>query len=340
MQTFRRFIAFIIGVVFLVSGYTKLIDPVGASLVVKEYFEWMHMSFMAPTASFLGTALALLEAVLGLGLVMGVFRRFMAIATMTIMAFFTIISIALVISNPVMDCGCFGEFVHLSHSQTLIKNIILCAMSALAFFPIRNLGEARRRKYPLFFLNLTALLIVLCYSLISLPYFDFTEYKISNTLVTEIEENTDGVALFAIRDSFGEDMSSVILEGNVALISIYDAEDLDAEDFNELAMFASDAANEGYIPYVVSTTLVDVPGVECFLGDYKSIITLNRSNGGATLLEDGYIADKCAFNFLFESEELAEILEEGAPAHFVHRSTERAIFFQMSLLVFVILAIV
>ena len=34
----RRFCAFIIGLVFLLAGIFKLLDPVGAGLVVEEYY--------------------------------------------------------------------------------------------------------------------------------------------------------------------------------------------------------------------------------------------------------------------------------------------------------------
>ena len=64
----KRFCGFLFGIVFFFSGLFKLMDPVGAGLVVKEYFDFMHIGFMAPAAKFIGVALALFEAILGAAL--------------------------------------------------------------------------------------------------------------------------------------------------------------------------------------------------------------------------------------------------------------------------------
>ena len=53
----KRFCGFITGIVFFLSGIVKLLDPVGAGLVVSEYFNFLHIPFLDPiakqTASFL-----------------------------------------------------------------------------------------------------------------------------------------------------------------------------------------------------------------------------------------------------------------------------------------------
>jgi hypothetical protein len=39
----RRFCAILIGLVFLVSGLLKLLDPVGTGLIVTEYLKVFHV---------------------------------------------------------------------------------------------------------------------------------------------------------------------------------------------------------------------------------------------------------------------------------------------------------
>ena len=68
----RRLLAFIAGAVYVFSGISKLLDPVGAGLVMDAYMDFFHIGFMSFAAKPLAVALALLEAVLGTALMTGV----------------------------------------------------------------------------------------------------------------------------------------------------------------------------------------------------------------------------------------------------------------------------
>ena len=46
------------------------------------------------------------------------------VAAFLFMVFMTIVSMWLWIANPISDCGCFGDAVHLTNGQTFLKNII------------------------------------------------------------------------------------------------------------------------------------------------------------------------------------------------------------------------
>ena len=145
-----RFCAILVGLVLLASGLLKLLDPVGTGLIVQEYCRFLHLDFLSGVARWAGVALALLESVLGTALLTGVYRRATAVATQILLAVFTLITILLVVFKPEMDCGCFGEAVHLTHSQSLLKNLILLALVAVAFLPFKDLGEPKKRKYYAF----------------------------------------------------------------------------------------------------------------------------------------------------------------------------------------------
>ena len=43
MKAVKRICAFLIGLVLFVAGLVKLMDPVGAGLVVEEYFKFLHL---------------------------------------------------------------------------------------------------------------------------------------------------------------------------------------------------------------------------------------------------------------------------------------------------------
>jgi hypothetical protein len=43
LQRMKRFCGFATGVVFFLGGILKLMDPVGAGLVIKEYLDFLHL---------------------------------------------------------------------------------------------------------------------------------------------------------------------------------------------------------------------------------------------------------------------------------------------------------
>ena len=146
----RRFCGFLCGFVFFTSGILKLMDPVGTGLIMDKYLDFLHIGFLGFAAKGLGILFALAETTIGTALVTGVWRRLTAIAAISLQAFFTLLTLLLVIFNPTMDCGCFGEAIHLTHLQTFIKNIAICILLAIGFIPMRNLGRPVKRKYVSF----------------------------------------------------------------------------------------------------------------------------------------------------------------------------------------------
>ena len=105
MRILRRISAVILGFTFFIAGLLKLMDPVGAGLVMEEYFKFLHLDFLRPASYFAGAAMALLETVIGIALITGVWRKFFSYLTLAFMGAFTLLTVALVIFNPVMDCG-------------------------------------------------------------------------------------------------------------------------------------------------------------------------------------------------------------------------------------------
>ncbi len=193
----RRLCAFLIGLVFLASGLLKLLDPVGTGLIISEYLKFFHIGFLQGASKALGMGLSLLEAATGAALVTGVFRKTTAIITSVLVLFFTAVTFILWLANPEMDCGCFGEAIHLTHAQTLLKNLVLLALALVAFLPFQNFGVSRRGKYVAFFLALPSLVFALWYNHRHLPMIDFTEFA-------------PGVELFASLDNDYQEMDGKV----------------------------------------------------------------------------------------------------------------------------------
>ena len=116
------FTSCIIGFVFLYSAYTKL-DPV---------IETFEMSFIKlgianwTTAPWIARMLIGIEIVIGVMLILNYQLKFtLKAAVALLMLFNTYLFYQISVGNGTENCGCFGEAIHMTSSQALIKNGIM-----------------------------------------------------------------------------------------------------------------------------------------------------------------------------------------------------------------------
>lgn len=310
MKTVRRFCAVLVGVVFFIAGLLKLMDPVGAGLVVTEYFKFLGLGFMAPAAKFVGVAMALLETVIGAALISGVWPKLTGIVTGIVLGAFTILTFVLWIKNPPMDCGCFGEAIHLTHGQSLIKNLILCALWAVAFFPPSKIPVPRRAKYVSFWIALLSVLVFMVLSLRSIPALDFTSFKPGVTLMQAQYGAAEDSPLFSICDSEGEYRDELLAQGAILVFSEYEPEKVKPRDLERIQALMADADSLGVQSLVVISGDEVPDGI--YTSDRRTLMTVNRSNGGATLFSDGMVVAQWPVTRLPSAEKIASLSTEDA----------------------------
>lgn len=303
MKAVRRVFAVLVGAVFVLAGLLKLMDPTGTGLIVEEYFKFFHLRFMIPSAKVCGTALALFESVLGCALITGVWRRAAGIISGIVLAIFTAVTFILWVKNPEMECGCFGEAIHLTHLQTLVKNLILLVFWGIAFLPLKSAGKCLKIKYVSFTIAAVSLLLFTLYSTLSIPMIDFTPFNPGTEIASMdgIPENDDATLTFS--DMNGEYRDSLAAQGNVMLLSSYDPSKLSDKALSDMSGLVSDCFSVGIRPLILVCGTPEYPGriaedpvlmSSCYFADRRMLLTLNRSNGGATLVRDGMVTDKWA----------------------------------------------
>ena len=319
MRVIRRISAVLIGFVFFLSGILKIMDPVGARLVIESYFQFLHVTWLTGLAGIAGTGFALLEALLGAALITGVWRKITGIATGVLMGFFTILSVLLYVKNPHMDCGCFGEIVHLTHLQSLLKNIVLIVLWALAFLPLNKQEPTRRIKYVSFPIAALSVVGFLLYSSLTIPLVDFTPFKPGAELMLpeDIEDPTDDrTPTLSLSDADGEYFDDLLMEGDLMVVSVYDPDKMSPRQWEKVVTLLRDAAATGYQPMVLAASTptmmraaVSAPEVldATYFADRKKLLTLNRSNGGATYIQDGLIVTKWGIRRLPDQAKLQEL---------------------------------
>ena len=115
----------IVGTIFIISGFSKSIDPWGTIYKVNDYLNVLEFQLWPNLILIFVFSLCVCEFLIGLFILSGCFRRGTIVAAIIIMAFMLPLSFWIAIENPVSDCGCFGEAFVISNWTTFEKNIII-----------------------------------------------------------------------------------------------------------------------------------------------------------------------------------------------------------------------
>lgn len=370
----KRFCGYAVGFVFFISGLLKLMDPVGAGLVMKEYFQFMHMEFLSGASTVFGVSFAFVETVIGTALITGVWKKAVTLAAVILQGFFTLLTLALVIFKPEMDCGCFGEAIHLTHSQTFIKNIILLGLLLIYYIPAKLLNKPKPKKYVSFGLVTVSIVAFALYSFLYIPMADFTAFKpgvginreansVGNTYEAVFVYSKDGdeqtfsleslpdstwtfvrtetisqprstkpATTISIYNENGQYADSLLMHGRVMVISAYDK--LSPKDTSRIASFAKNAQEAGFTPILLTASeeIASPEGLTRYFCDYKTLITLNRSDGGVTYIDNGMVIRKWAKRNLPDLEDLTDLSDMDATESYIERDSKTSLAFQGFLL--------
>lgn len=184
MKFLRAISRVVIGVTFLLSGFVKIIDPVGVGLIIEEYMKVAGLDSWHFIAQTLGVALSGTEMLIGISLLVGIRMKIACRVSLIFISIFTILTLFLAIFNPVTDCGCFGEAIKLTNWQTFYKNIIFLFFAVLLYLQRDNFIPVAPARWEWGFAVTYALLIVSLslYSYRHLPMIDFMEFKVGTDI--------------------------------------------------------------------------------------------------------------------------------------------------------------
>lgn len=172
----------IVAVTFIFSGFVKAIDPIGTQYKLQDYLGSIGMAGILPNWTLLAVAvfLAAIEFCIGIFLLFAIQRRLISKLTVAFMAFMTMVTVWIVVEDPVKDCGCFGDALHLTNTETLIKNIVLLVCSlAIMYRPLAMFRfVSKSNQWIVTNYTIVFILVSSGLSLYYLPIFDFRPYHI------------------------------------------------------------------------------------------------------------------------------------------------------------------
>ena len=184
MRLVKNLCRIIVGIVFIYSGFVKGIDPLGSDYKFTDYFNAFGMGWMNATTLFFSFALSLAEFLIGTALLFNLWVSRMAWGSLLFMAFFTPLTLVLALTNPVSDCGCFGDAMILTNWQTFWKNIILLLLAIMIFVYRKEYKSSLPLMGQFSFLTLAGAgmlcLSIYCYR--HLPVLDFRPYAVGKNI--------------------------------------------------------------------------------------------------------------------------------------------------------------
>ncbi len=175
-----------VGILFIISGFIKLNDPVGFSFKLEEYFSSgvLDMPFFEPHALTISIIVVVLEVLLGVMLLIGFRVKFTVWSLLLMIIGFTFLTFYSAYFNKVTDCGCFGDAIKLTPWESFTKDIILLVLILILFIG---------RKYIIPFFTPRTDRLVMFFALVfcgfyvyhvlnHLPVIDFRPYEIGKNI--------------------------------------------------------------------------------------------------------------------------------------------------------------
>lgn len=174
----------LVGITFIFSGFVKGIDPWGSAYKFIDYFMAMGLDWLSWSAFPLGVILAFTEFLIGAALLFGINVRFFSWGALIFMAFFTPLTLWIAVTNPVTDCGCFGDALVISNWETFYKNIVLIILAILVFIQRHQLKPILKKVSPVLgYLTIAAYVAIVWHSYMHEPVLDFRPYKVGVNII-------------------------------------------------------------------------------------------------------------------------------------------------------------
>lgn len=177
----------IVGVIFIISGFVKNVDPVGLSYKLEEYFSpnVLNIHFLESLSLPLATFFSIFEIVLGVFLLLGVWKRFTTIALLVTIVFFTFLTFYSAYYNKVTDCGCFGDALKLEPWTSFYKDLVLLVLILILVLRQKYIQPILSQKvnYVINFIAIVGSLYIAYLGIYHNPIIDFRAYAVGKNLI-------------------------------------------------------------------------------------------------------------------------------------------------------------
>ncbi|MCH3884424.1 BT_3928 family protein [Tenacibaculum aquimarinum] len=309
MKIITHIIRFIVGALFIFSGFVKLVDPIGSQYKFQEYFSEgvLDMEFLIPFALPLAILLIIGEIVLGVALLVGWLPKLTLWKLLGLILVFLFLTWYSAYYNKVTDCGCFGDFMKLTPWQSFYKDVVLTIMIIFLLFQTKHIKPILSGKTPALvtILSFFASMFLAYHVLTHLPLIDFRPYAIGNNISEGMEYKGDGeippVHDFSLESAEADLTEELLSKEKVMLVIVYNIDKADENGFSPIKKMTDEAIIKGYTVYGVSASFEDDLVIaqnkhdlpfEFLFCDETTLKTIVRGNPGVVILNKGTVTGK------------------------------------------------
>ncbi|CAM1373937.1 DoxX family protein [Tenacibaculum xiamenense] len=299
----------LVSILFIYSGFVKLVDPIGSQFKFEEYFSEsvLNIEFLIPFALPFSILLIVAELALGVMLLVGYKPKFTVWSLFGLNLIFLFLTWYSYTYNKVTDCGCFGDAIKLTPKETFYKNIIFMVFIIILIIGLKYIKSIISTKFAAIasFASIIVSLLIVYHVLNHLPIIDFRAYSVGTDIADGMEYKGDGeippIHDFMIETDDGDQLEPMLAKEKALLVIMYNFEKTEKEGIASIAQVAKDAKNKGYEIYVLTASYIedlqatqkefDLPYSFGFC-DETALKTAIRANPGVITVENGIIVGK------------------------------------------------
>ncbi len=192
MRKLVQICKFLVGVLFIFSGFVKADDPLGFSYKLTEYFEAFGPAWKwaIPLSFPLACVIPIIEMLLGIMVIIGARKKLTLWLLFLMTLFFAFLTFYTAHYNKVLECGCFGDAIPMTPWQSFYKNVVLLVLIAIIAIGHKHYTASLSTPFEniviVLFLAASIWFTWYCYSY--LPVIDFRPYKVG----TDIKKDMKG----------------------------------------------------------------------------------------------------------------------------------------------------
>lgn len=282
----------LLALTFLFSGFVKAVDPVGTVYKIQDYLTAFGGVFtlLLPLATVAAVLLILTEWTLGVMMLCNIRTQWTAWLSLAFYLVMTPLTLYIALTNPISDCGCFGDALVISNWQTFWKNIVLTALVVVLLLTKKHIPQTFVWWAELGLVLIAIALAggLMLYTHYHLPLIDFRPYKIGNNIpeLMEIPEGAphDEYAVTLIYEKDGVEQEFTLQD--------YPKGDSTWRFVDQRSKLVS----KGYEPPIHDFELVDYEGEDLtydILDMDKVVLTVMYDLDKADLRQIGKVVDLC-----------------------------------------------
>lgn len=300
----------LVGLLFIYSGFVKLVDPIGSQYKFEEYFgaDVLNLEFLIPYALPFSILLIITELVLGIMLLVGYKPKLTVWSLFGLNLVFLFLTWYSYTYNKVTDCGCFGDALKLTPKETFYKNVVFMVFIVILILGVKHIKPLVSNKFSSLttFSSVFLALIVTYYVLQHLPIIDFRAYSIGTDIAKGMEYPEDSDELppihdFMIETDEGDKLDEMLAKEKAMLIIMSNLKKTEKDGITDVSKVAKQASEQGYEIYVLTASYIeDLAATQKEYGlpytfgfcDETALKTVIRANPGIVTVKNGIISGK------------------------------------------------